>query len=1013
MAGYERLRTAEIQSGLVVKSASINTELSSIETAFAFSGGHDHSGSSASTSGAYVPLIADVDGLNKAAVDTSNNRIGFFVEVSSAAAEQIRIQDGAIMPVPTGTDGISLGSTGTRFKDGFFAGDVTITGTLTAGSLSGALSGATITATTAFVPDASDGAALGTSSLEFSDLFLADGAVINLGADQDVTLTHYADNGVLLNSTRKLYFEDGSNYDQYIGSAGSGVTAIAAPTEIDLTATTIDINGAADISGNLDVGGTLGVTGAVTANAGVVIDNITIDGTEIDLSSGDLTLDVAGDIILNTDDGVVSLQDDSATFGSLENTSGNLIIKSGTTTAITFSGANASLAGTLTVAGASTLAATSFGDANITDVGDIALDSISADDTDINVAVSDNSATAFTIKQGSDAYLIIDTANSSESVSIGTGILGTAITLGHSTSEVTVADNLTVTGDLTVNGTTTTVNSTTVTVDDPVITLGGDTAPGSDDNKDRGIEFRYHDGSSARVGFFGWDDSATAFTFLTAATNSSEVFSGTAGNLAGLGTIGSGAITSTGAVQGTSFVVADGGNIGSVSDTDAVTIASGGGVTFSQGVTSTAASNTLGATSFNDADITNVGDIALDSISADDTDINVAVTDNSATAFTIKQGSDAYLVIDTGNGDESVSIGTGVSGTAVSIGHSVSTVTVNDNLTVTDTATFGSLSDGSVTIANFVNEAAGINSNDNDTTIPTSAAVKDLVSTSANVTGLNATGTELNAVADVSAVNLAGIDTSTAIANADGILVFDKSANSNEGAIGYFDVDLLDTYYASTTQTLSNKTLTSPKFTNGGFIADANGNELIKLHTTGSAVNELAITNAASGGAVTIGTSGETNVDIDIAPAGSGEVNIGSNTVIATDKKILFRDSGLYLNSSADGQLDIVADTEVQIAATTVDINGAVEISGTTAQVGVSTSTAKDIFNAGMSVKNGSTSAGFVEFFENSGNGTNKATLIGPASTADITLTLPSTAGTIATTTSAADEATALAIALG
>ncbi|BCV06427.1 MAG: hypothetical protein CM15mV133_190 [uncultured marine virus] len=70
------------------------------------------------------------------------------------------------------------------------------------------------------------------------------------------------------------------------------------------------------------------------------------------------------------------------------------------------------------------MGATSFGDNNITNVGDIALDSISADATDINVAVSDNSATAFTIKQGSDAYLIIDTANSSESVSIGTGISG-------------------------------------------------------------------------------------------------------------------------------------------------------------------------------------------------------------------------------------------------------------------------------------------------------------------------------------------------------------------------------------------------------------------------------------------------------------------------------------------------------------------------------------------------------------------------------------------------------------
>jgi hypothetical protein len=114
---------------------------------------------------------------------------------------------------------------------------------------------------------------------------------------------------------------------------------------------------------------------------------------------------------------------------------------------------------------------TSFGDNNITNVGDIALDSISADGTDINVAVSDNSATAFTIKQGSDTYLIIDTANSSESVSIGTGISGTAITLGHSTSEVTVADNLTVTGDLTVSGTTTTVNSTTVNLNDHNIVL--------------------------------------------------------------------------------------------------------------------------------------------------------------------------------------------------------------------------------------------------------------------------------------------------------------------------------------------------------------------------------------------------------------------------------------------------------------------------------------------------------------------------------------------------------------
>ena len=124
-----------------------------------------------------------------------------------------------------------------------------------------------------------------------------------------------------------------------------------------------------------------------------------------------------------------------------------------------------------------------------------------------------------------------DTGDGGESVAIGTGVSGTAVSIGHSTSETTVNDNLTVTGDLTVNGTTTTVNSTTVTVDDPIITLGGDTAPGSDDNKDRGVEFRYHTGSAAKVGFFGFDDGTGKFTFIPDATNNSEVFTGTAGTV--------------------------------------------------------------------------------------------------------------------------------------------------------------------------------------------------------------------------------------------------------------------------------------------------------------------------------------------------------------------------------------------------------------------------------------------------------------------------------------------------
>ena len=110
------------------------------------------------------------------------------------------------------------------------------------------------------------------------------------------------------------------------------------------------------------------------------------------------------------------------------------------------------------------------------------------------------------------------------------------ITIGNgANANITLAPSGTgtviISGNLQVDGTTTTVNSTTVTVDDPIITLGGDTAPASDDNKDRGIEFRWHNGTSAKVGFFGYDDSTGYLTFIPDATNTSEVFTGTQGDI--------------------------------------------------------------------------------------------------------------------------------------------------------------------------------------------------------------------------------------------------------------------------------------------------------------------------------------------------------------------------------------------------------------------------------------------------------------------------------------------------
>jgi len=97
----------------------------------------------------------------------------------------------------------------------------------------------------------------------------------------------------------------------------------------------------------LTVAGTFTQTGAQTFDGGVDIDNFNINGTTITLSSGDMTLDVAGDIVLDADGGDVFVKDAGTTFGSLTNTSGNLIIKSGTTAALTFSGANVTAAGTI------------------------------------------------------------------------------------------------------------------------------------------------------------------------------------------------------------------------------------------------------------------------------------------------------------------------------------------------------------------------------------------------------------------------------------------------------------------------------------------------------------------------------------------------------------------------------------------------------------------------------------------------------------------------------------------
>ena len=141
---------------------------------------------------------------------------------------------------------------------------------------------------TALNPDASDGATLGTTSLEWSDLYLADGAVIGFGDDQDVTLTHVADTGLLLSSTDQLQFGDSGTY---IFQSADGVLDLVSDTEIEINATTIDINGNVEISGDLTVSGDDITMGTNTSGAALIADGTNFNPVVI---SGDATIATNG-----------------------------------------------------------------------------------------------------------------------------------------------------------------------------------------------------------------------------------------------------------------------------------------------------------------------------------------------------------------------------------------------------------------------------------------------------------------------------------------------------------------------------------------------------------------------------------------------------------------------------------------------------------------------------------------------------------------------------------------------
>src|SRR6056300_97844 len=272
MAGYTRQST--FADGDTITAALFNNEYNQLVNAFSNTTGHSHDGTAAS--GPVIGLIGDAGETspnNKVVIDTTNNYIEFYVEVSSAPVQQLYIADGAIIPV-TDSD-IDLGTTSLRFKD-TYTDTVTTTGNV---SIGGDL---TVT-----------GSATISGNLTFGD---ADTDSINLAAEIDSDIIPNTDGTYDLGSATKewkdLYIDGTANIDS-------------------LVADTADING-----GTID--------GATIATSDITVGA----GKTLNVSAGTLTLadnQISGDKV---EGGTIA----ATTITTLASTTGNITTVNSTTT---------------------------------------------------------------------------------------------------------------------------------------------------------------------------------------------------------------------------------------------------------------------------------------------------------------------------------------------------------------------------------------------------------------------------------------------------------------------------------------------------------------------------------------------------------------------------------------------------------------------------------------------------------------------------------------------------------
>ena len=404
MAGYSA-RQSSYSDGDTITAAHTNDEFNAILAAFNVSTGHTHDGSTAGDGGPISKLFSNTltfgtgadtdiaitfDGNTSDGVLTWKEDEDYFEfsdDILVASTEKLQFRDTAIY-INSSADGqldlvadteIQIAATTVDIN-----GNVDVSGTLTvAGAVD--FGDAALSNVGAVQLDSIAGDGDTDTSITFSG---SDVITIAAGGSNQVTFT----DGAIVPST---------NNDIDLGT--SSVEFKDAFFDGTVTADAFAGPLTGDVTGNVS-GTAATVTGAAQSNitslgtlTTLTVDDITINGSTIS-DGGDFTLDVDGDITLDANGGDILFKDDGTTFGSATNTSGNLIIKSGTTTALTFSGANVTVAGDLTISGDDLVMGTNT-------AGHILV----ADGTNFNpVAVTDLSEISTVAND--DVFLAVDTS---------------------------------------------------------------------------------------------------------------------------------------------------------------------------------------------------------------------------------------------------------------------------------------------------------------------------------------------------------------------------------------------------------------------------------------------------------------------------------------------------------------------------------------------------------------------------------------------------------------------------